>query len=92
MNEKQFMARTSCGVRVEGVDVVLTIGKAEHRMEYDLALKLAAFLYHGGKMAKRAAGDYGTDVIGLAYLTDANLDEMKAQRSRDGTAVFATGG
>jgi hypothetical protein len=86
------MAQTHCGVRVEGVDVVLTIGKAEHRMEYALALKIATFLYYGAKVAKKAAGDESLQIIGIADLTDANLEEMKAQRSRDGTAVFSKAG
>lgn len=88
----KVLKRTKCGVHVEGVDVVLTIGSAVHRMEYGLALKIATFLYYGGKLGKKAAGDHSVNIIGIADLTDANLDAMEAQRSRDGTAVFAQAG
>jgi uncharacterized protein YqiB (DUF1249 family) len=83
------MARTPYGVRVEGVDVVMTLGDKACRMDYTTALKLAVFLYHSGKMAKKAAGDESRRIIGIADLTDANADELEAQFNRDRTAVFA---
>jgi hypothetical protein len=85
----EIMRSQKYGARVEGVDVVLFAGNGELRMEYNVALNLAAFLYDAAKQAKSAAGDHSVRVIGLARLTDANLDEIKAERSRDGTAVFA---
>jgi hypothetical protein len=86
---EKVMARTPYGVRVEGVDVVMTIGDKACRMDYSTALKLAAFLYHSGKVAKKSAGDESRRIIGIADLTDANADELEAQFNRDRTAVFA---
>lgn len=89
---EKLMARTLYGVRVEGIDVVMTLGDKACRMDYDTALKLAVFLYHSGKVAKKAAGDESRRIIGIADLTDANADEIGAQISRDRTAVFASVG
>jgi hypothetical protein len=86
---EKLMKRTPYGVRLEGLDVVVTLGDKACRMDYDTALNLAAFLYHAGKMAKRLSGDESVRIIGLADLTDGNAEEMKAQMSRDRTAVFA---
>lgn len=86
---EQLLARTPYGVSVEGLDVVMTIGTAQCRMDYATALKLATFLYHSGSMAKRNAGDFAKNIIGLATLTDGNAEELKADLSRDRTAVFA---
>jgi len=86
---EKIMARTAYGTRVEGVDVVMTVGDKACRMDYSTALNLAVFLYHSGKMAKRAAGDDSRRLIGVADLTDANADELEAQFNRDRTAVFA---
>jgi hypothetical protein len=85
---EKILQRTPYGVRVEGTTVVMTIGAKAVRMEYDVALKLAAFLRNGGRMAKRNAGDQSRTFTVFADLTDASLDELQAQRSRDGTAVF----
>lgn len=85
---EKIMRRTMYGTRVEGVDVVLTIGNKAVRMDYETALKLSAFLRHSGRLAKRAAGDQSRKFTVVADLTDANADELEAQRSRDGTAVF----
>lgn len=86
---EKVMARTPYGTRVEGVDVVMTLGEKACRMDYTTAINLAVFLYHSGKMAKRAAGDESRRLIGIADLTDGTLDEIEAQRSRDHTAIFA---
>lgn len=86
---EKLMARTQFGTRVEGVDVVVTLGDKACRMDYSTALKLAVFLYHSGKMAKRAAGDESMRIIGVADLTDAGADELEAQFNRDRTAVFS---
>lgn len=87
MSEK-ILKRAGYGTRVDGTNVVMTLGNKEVTMEYQVALTLAAFLHHSGKQAKRAAGDFSRRMIGIGTLTDANLDELQAQRSRDGTAVY----
>jgi hypothetical protein len=84
-----LLRKTPFSTRVEGQTVVMTIGTKEVRMEYAVALKLSAFLRHSGRQAKRAAGDDRRIWTGIAELTDANIDELEAQRSRDGTAVFS---
>ena len=86
---EKLMARTQYGTRVEGIDVVMTLGDKACRMDYSTALKLAVFLYHSGKVAKKAAGDESKRIIGVADLTDANADELEAQFNRDRTAVFS---
>lgn len=84
-----LLARTPYGVTTEGIDVVMTVGTAQCRMDYATALKLATFLYHSGSQAKRNAGDFAVNMIGLATLTDGNAEELKADLSRDRTAVFS---
>lgn len=86
---EKILKQTPYGVRVEGTTVVMTIGPKAVRMEYDVALKLSAFLRNGGRLAKRNAGDQSRTFTVFADLTDANLDELEAQRSRDGSAVFS---
>lgn len=86
---EKILSRTQFGTRVEGVDVVVTLGNKECRMDYQTALKLSAFLRHSGRLAKRHAGDQARTFTVFADLTDANLDELEAQRSRDGSAVFS---
>jgi hypothetical protein len=54
---EKLLKRTPYGVRVEGVDVVMTVGSKAVRMEYSVALKLGVFLYHAGKRAKKLSGD-----------------------------------
>lgn len=86
---EKLLKQTPYGVRLEGVDVVMTIGTKAVRMEYGVALKLSAFLRNAGRQAKRKAGDESQRFTVFADLTDANLDELEAQKSRDGTAVFS---
>lgn len=83
------MRRTQYGARVEGVDVVLVIGDRWFKFDYDTANKLAVILRGQARKAKKKAGDQSLKVIGFADLTDATLDELEAQRNRDGTAVFS---
>lgn len=85
---EKILKRTIYGVRVEGIDVLMTIGPKVVTMDYATALKLSAFLRNGGRLAKRNAGDQGRHFTVFADLTDANMDELEAQQSRDGTAVF----
>jgi hypothetical protein len=69
--------------------VVLTLGDRSVSLDYDTANKLAVLLRGNGKIAKRNAGDLSTHLLGFANLTDATLDELKAQKSRDNTAVYS---
>lgn len=88
---ERLMPRTPLSVGVEGVHVLLTIGSRSVSLDYDTANRLAVLLRGHGRIAKRNAGDHSLKVIGFADLTDATLDELKAQRSRDLTAVFTRG-
>jgi hypothetical protein len=80
------MPRTPIKVHVEGVHVVLTIGTRAVSLPYNTAIDLAVLLRGHGKIAKANAGDTSVRVVGFANLTDGVLEELKAQRSRDGTA------
>ena len=71
--------------QARGREVVLQVGIRTLTMEYDAALKMAAMLFQAGKDAKRQAGDSAPMIFGLGTLSDANADEMKAQKQRDGT-------
>jgi hypothetical protein len=85
------MPRTPLSVGIEGVHVLLTIGSRCVSLDYDTANRLAVLLRGHARSAKRNAGDHSLKVIGFADLTDATLDELKAQRARDCTAVFTRG-
>ena len=84
--------RTQVGVAVDGVRVALRIGTRAVSLDYDTANRLAVLLRGHARIAKRNAGDHSMKVIGFANLTDAVLDELQAQRMRDGTAVFTPRG
>lgn len=85
-----IMKRTMYGVRLASndVDVELVIGDKSVRMDYDTANKMAVMLRGMARKAKRNAGDHSLKIVGFADLTDAVADELKAQRKRDGTAIF----
>lgn len=85
------MPRTAISVAVDGVRVTLTIGSRAVSLDYDTANRLAVLLRGHGRIAKSNAGDHSLKIIGFADLTDATLDELKAQRNRDCTAVFTRG-
>lgn len=85
---ERILKRTPYGTHVDGVDVVLTVGDKALRMDYQTALQISAFLRHCARRAKHAAGDSSRSWTVVADLTDANADEMQAQLSRDGTAVY----
>jgi len=68
--------------------VVLMIGGAEVFFDYKAALRLAASLDFHGKAVKRWVGDVGTEFNVFADLTDANADELEAQKRRDPTAAL----
>jgi hypothetical protein len=82
------MPRAPVGVAVDGVYVTLTLGGRSVSLDYDTANRLAVLLRGHARKAKQNAGDHSLKVIGFADLTDAALDELKAQRSRDNTAAF----
>jgi hypothetical protein len=84
---EKIMRRTPYGVRVEGVNVVMTIGEKAVTMTYEVALKLSAFLRHGGRMAKRAAGDESRRFTVFADLTDANAEELRSRMNKARTFI-----
>jgi len=86
---EQLSRRAPISVRVDGVHVVLTLGGRAVSLDYDTANRLAVLLRGNGKIAKRNAGDVSVKVIGFANLTDAVLEEHKAQKSRDNSAVYS---
>lgn len=81
--------RAPISVAVDGVNVVLTLGNRSVSLDYDTANRLAVLLRGNGKIAKRNSGDLSIRLIGFSNLTDATLDELKAQKSRDNTAVYS---
>jgi hypothetical protein len=85
---EQLSPRTPITVRVDGITVVLTIGSRSVSLDYDTANRLAVLLRGHGREAKRNAGDLSLKVIGFANLTDANLDELKAQKRNIGTSIY----
>jgi hypothetical protein len=76
------------GARADGVFVDIIVGGRKFRVDYERALRFAVIIGGHAKIAKRNAGDQSTHAYGFANLTDARLDELKAQRARDSTAVF----
>jgi hypothetical protein len=85
---EQILQHTPYGVRAEGTIVVLTLGKANVRMDYETALKLSALLRAGGRIAKKAAGDTSRKILVYGHLTDANADELGASFSADRKSIF----
>jgi hypothetical protein len=91
---ERLMPRTPINVGVDpatGVHVLLTMGGRSVSVDYDTANRMAVLIRGYARIAKRNAGDHSLKVIGFADLTDATLDELKAQRNRDNTAVFTRG-
>lgn len=86
---EKILRRTPYGVRVEGTVVVMTIGTKNVRMDYTTAIKLSAFLRHGGRMAKRNAGDESRKWTVFADLTDANAEELRARMNKERTILTA---
>ena len=72
----------------DGPTVILRIGKKTLKMDYHSDIRMAAFLSHSGRQAKRYVGDNGKGFIGLGTLTDAGMDALNAQKRRDGTVTF----
>jgi hypothetical protein len=86
---EQLSRRAPINVALQGVNVVLTIGNRAVSLDYDTANRLAVLLRGQARTAKRNAGDVSVKVIGFANLTDATLDELKAQKNRIGTSIYA---
>ncbi len=80
---EKILRKTPYGIRVQGTTVIMTIGTNVTTMDYDVALKLSAFLRHGATIAKRAAGDESRKWTIFADLTDANAEEIEARMSKD---------
>ena len=88
-NTELLATKQVYGAVAQGRTVVMIIGEKTVTMDHDTAFNLAAMLRHAAAQVKRATGDLSVGKIrGVATLTDANADEMRAQLSRDGTAVF----
>lgn len=85
---EELSKRSEISVDAVGVHVVLTLGGHSVRIDYSTANNLAVLLRGYARIAKANAGDKSTQVIGFANLTDAVMDEIGAQRSRDNTAAF----
>jgi hypothetical protein len=89
LSSSLLLKRTRFAVRIlPSNEVELTFGDSGVIMDYHTANRVAVMLRGQARKAKKQSGDVGTHVIGFADLTDATLDELKAQRSRDATAVF----
>jgi hypothetical protein len=86
---EKILKLTPYGCRVEGEKVVMTIGRAVATMDYETAIKLAAYLRYCGRLAKKAAGDLSLKATIIADLTDANADELQAAISKDRKSVYA---
>lgn len=81
---EKLLKGTTYGARVNGVNVDVMLGHKVATLDWYTALKLAFVIWSAAKTAKARTGAPRI-VLGLANLTDANMDEMKAQRARDGT-------
>ena len=87
-----ILKRTTVGARIVGDLIEPFIGNANcDQMDPDTAIRWAMMIYGQAKKVKRRRGD-PTATYGFASLTDARMDELEAQKARDGTAVFAKGG
>jgi len=89
---EKILRQTPYGVRVEGTVVVMSIGTKAVRMDYVTAIKLSAFLRHGGRMAKKNAGDESRHFTVYADLTDANAEDLRARMNKRGSIISAKAG
>jgi len=93
MSATHLLQRTRFAVRIlPSHEIELTFNGQGVVMDYDTANRVAVMLRGQARIAKKNAGDTSMKVIGFANLTDAVLDELKIQQSRDRTAVFASVG
>lgn len=89
---EKILRRTQFRVDAQGTMVVLTIGNYAVELTYETALKVGKMLWHGGKMAKKAAGDESKRFIVFADLRAEDADEMEAAMSVDRKSVYLNGG
>ena len=89
---EKILRQTPYGVRVEGTVVVMSIGTKAVTMDYEVAIKLSAFLRHGGRLAKKNAGDESRHFTVYADLTDANAEDLRARINKRGSIISAKAG
>ena len=82
----------SLGAKADGRFVEVTVGNRSFTLDYDTAFRFAVLIFGNAKIAKRNVGDHSRMVYGFANLTDANMDELKAQRSRNCGTTFIKAG
>lgn len=87
-----IMPHVELGAKAEGRHVEVRVGERAFALDYDTAFRFAVLIFGTAKIAKRNAGDTSTQAYGFANLTDAVMDELKAQRNRDSTATFLRAG
>lgn len=56
-NKPDLLKKQRVGVHIDGELVVLTVGNAELKMDYETAIQLSTWMRVKGKEAKRIAGD-----------------------------------
>ena len=88
MTAEILSPRVVLGAKADGRFVEVQVGERAFTLDYDTAFRFAVLIWGHAKIAKRNVGDHSRMVYGFANLTDANMDELKAQRSRDSTAMF----
>lgn len=89
---EKLLSRTQFRVDAQGTMVVLTIGNYAVELTYETALKVGKMLWHGGKMAKKAAGDESKRFMVFADLRPENAEELEAALSVDRKSVSLSGG
>lgn len=80
--------RAKLSAKAVGRAVEVQIGDRACTLDYDTAIRFAVLLMGHAKIAKRNAGDHAVRPYGFANLTDAVMDEIKAQKDRDTGAAF----
>lgn len=88
MTAELLTRRTALSAKAVGRFVEIEIGGRACTLDYDTAFRFAVLIWGNAKSAKRNVGDNSRQVYGFANLTDANTDELKAQRSRNSGAMF----
>ena len=92
MTSELLTSRAALGAKADGRFVEVKVGDRAFTLDYDTAFRFAVLIFGNAKIAKRNVGDSSPAVYGFANLTDANMDELKAQRSRNcGTTFIKTG-
>lgn len=88
MTAELLSPSVALSAKTEGRFVEVHVGNRAFTLDYDTAFRFAVLIFGHAKIAKRNVGDHSRLVYGFSNLTDATLDELKAQRSRDNTAAF----